>query len=141
MSHESPAAGDVSVGDELPELSIPITTSLVVGGALASRDYTPVHHDRAAARAQGLDDVFMNILTTNGLVGRFVTDWAGRDAVLRGLAVKLGTPNLPGDTMTLTGVVTGVDTAQGVVELAITGKNAWGNHVTATARVALPRGD
>ncbi len=71
----------VKVGDTLPELPIPITTTLIVGGALASRDFTPVHHDKGAAQAQGMQDVFMNILTTNGLVGRYVTDWAGPDAV------------------------------------------------------------
>ena len=67
----------------------------IVGGALASRDYTPVHHDRGAAQAQGLSDVIMNILTTNGYVGRYVTDWAGSDAVVKELEVKLGAPNMP----------------------------------------------
>jgi len=126
----------VKVGDALPELPIPITTSLVVGGAIASRDFTPVHHDRAAAQAAGLQDVFMNILTTNGLVGRFVTDWAGPNATLRNLAIKLGTPNLPGDTMTLTGKVISIGDDEVTVEVA--GKNSWGNHVTGTVRVALP---
>src|SRR4030095_9538283 len=77
----------VAVGDALPELPIPITVTLVVGGALASRAYTPLPHDRAAAQAQGMSDVFMNILTTNGLVGRYVTDWAGPDAVVRNVAI------------------------------------------------------
>jgi 3-oxo-4,17-pregnadiene-20-carboxyl-CoA hydratase beta subunit len=81
--------------------------------------------------------VFMNILTTNGLVGRFVTDWAGPDAKLRHLAVKLGTPNLPGDSMVLSGSVTAV--GEDEVTLEVSGKNSWGNHVTATVRVALPR--
>jgi acyl dehydratase len=129
----------VQVGDALPELEIPITVTLVVGGALASRDFTPVHHDRAAAQAQGMSDVFMNILTTNGLVGRFVTDWAGPDALLRRVAIKLGAPNLPGDTMRLVGSVERKDEAAGEVEVEVTGKNAWGNHVTGTVRLMLPR--
>ncbi len=54
---------------------------MIVAGALASHDFTAVHHDKAAAQAQGMQDVFMNILTTNGLVGRYVTDWAGPNAV------------------------------------------------------------
>jgi len=130
--------GSVKVGDALPELPIPLTSSLIVGGALASRDYTPVHHDKAAAQAAGMSDVFMNILTTNGLVSRYVTDWAGIDATVRGIAIKLGTPNLPGDTMTFSGSVTSVDGEEVTVEVA--GKNAWGNHVTGTVRVALPAG-
>ncbi len=125
------------MGDPLPELAIPISVSLVVGGALASRDYTPVHHDRSAAQAAGLQDVFMNILTTNGLVGRYVTDWAGPEATLKHLAIKLGTPNLPGDTMILSGSVRSVEADE--VQVEIVGKNSWGNHVTGTVRLALPR--
>ena len=130
----------VAVGDALPELPVPITTTLVVGGALASRDFTPVHHDRAAARAQGMSDVFMNILTTNGLVGRYVTDWAGPDAQVRNVAIKLGAPNLPGDTMRLVGRVRSKDAATGEITVEVTGKNGWGNHVTGTVRLTLPRG-
>ena len=81
---------DVDVGAKLPELAIDLTTTLIVGGALASQDYTPVHHDKAAAQAQGMQDVFMNILTTNGLVGRYVTDWAGMNSTLKGVSIKLG---------------------------------------------------
>ena len=130
----------VKVGDTLPELPIPITVTLVVGGALASRDYTPVHHDKSAAQAQGMSDVFMNILTTNGLVGRYVTDWAGPDAVVKNVAIKLGAPNLPGDTMKMVGSVKSKDDAAGEVVVEIAGKNGWGNHVTGTVRLALPKG-
>jgi acyl dehydratase len=129
----------VKVGDALPELPIPITVTLVVGGALASRDFTPVHHDKAAAQAQGMSDVFMNILTTNGLVGRYVTDWAGPDAVVKNVAIKLGAPNLPGDTMKMAGNVKSKDDAAGELVVEVTGKNGWGNHVTGTVRLALPR--
>jgi acyl dehydratase len=127
----------VSVGDALPDLPIEITTSLVVGGAIASRDFTPVHHDRAAAQAAGMQDVFMNILTTNGLVGRFVTDWAGPNASVKNVAIKLGTPNLPGDNMTFSGKITSIEDEEVTIEVAC--KNSWGNHVTGTVRVALPR--
>jgi acyl dehydratase len=129
----------VKVGDALPELPIPITVTLVVGGALASRDFTPVHHDKAAAQAQGMSDVFMNILTTNGLVGRYVTDWAGPDAVVKNVAVRLGAPNLPGDTMKMVGSVKSKDDAAGELVVEVAGKNGWGNHVTGTVRLALPR--
>ncbi len=122
------------VGENLPELAIPITASLVVGGALASRDFTPVHHDRAAANAAGMQDVVMNILTTNGLVGRYVSDWAGPDAAIRNINIKLGTPNLPGDTMTFSGTVMSREGDEVTVE--VKGKNSWGDHVTGTVRVA-----
>ena len=137
MSTTSKKIGDVQIGDALPELKIPLTTSLIVSGALVSRDFTPVHHDKAAAQAAGMPDVFMNILTTNGLVGRYVTDWAGPDATIRNVKIKLGTPNSAGDSMTLTGSVS--EKSGEEVTLDISGKNSWGEHVGATVRVALPQ--
>ena len=131
--------GDISVGQELPALDVPITTTLIVAGALASRDYTPVHHDRSAAVAQGMQDVFMNILTTNGLVGRFVTDWTGPDAVVKGVSIQLGSPNLPGDTMRMSGTGAAIDHDNASIEVSVAGTNSWGNHVTGTVRVSLPR--
>ena len=140
MTRKSLNCGDVTVGDALPELPIDLTVSLIVAGAVASQDYTPVHHDRKAAQEAGMQDVFMNILTTNGLVSRFVTDWAGIDARVTHVAIKLGTPNLPGDTMTLGGSVVGKDDESGAVKVEVTGKNAWGNHVTGTVDLILPTG-
>jgi len=135
------AINTVKVGDTLPPLEIPITSTLVVAGAIASNDFTPVHHDKSAAQASGMTDVIMNILTTNGLAGRFVTDWAGPDAFLRKVAIKLGAPNLPGDTMELSGKVVSVDAEAGVVEVEFVGKNAWGNHVEGKIAVALAQGN
>jgi hypothetical protein len=136
VSPETLRFESVQAGARLPELAIPLTATLIVGGAIVSRDFTPVHHERAAA--QGMSDVFMNILTTNGLVGRYVTDWAGPDAVLQRVAIKLGAPNLPGDTMTLSGRVLTRDEAERAVDVEITGANSWGHHVTGTVRVRLP---
>jgi acyl dehydratase len=139
VAHETLRFTDIAVGHALPPLSVPVSTTSIVAGALASRDYTPVHHDKAAARAQGLQDVIMNILTTNGLVGRYVTDWAGPDAILTGVAIKLGAPNLPGDTMKLTGTVTAKDEREGTISVEVVGTNSWGDHVTGRVSVALPR--
>ncbi len=127
---------ELSDGQELPELDLPVTAAMVVGGAMASRDYTPVHHDRGAAVAQGLPDVFMNILTTQGICSRYVTDWAGPNALVKGIKTKLGGPNMPGDTLKLRGKVVG--TAGQIAEIEVQGNNAWGNHVTATFSIELP---
>jgi acyl dehydratase len=126
----------VKPGDVLPPLDVPVTATLVAGGAIASRDYTPVHHDPAAAQAQGLPNMFMNILTTKGLVGRYVTDWTGPHAVVRGVGLKLGGPCMPGDTLKLRGRV--LSATPELVEVEVEGSNAWGRHVTATVRVQLP---
>jgi acyl dehydratase len=128
----------VAVGDALPPLAIPLTRTLIVATAIASRDYQDVHHDPDLARERGSKDVFMNILTTNGLVGRFVTDWAGPAAVLRSVKIRLGAPNYPGDTMTLTGEV--VAKEDDTVTVAVRGANSLGDHVTGTVRVALAGG-
>jgi acyl dehydratase len=131
---------EVAVGDELPPLDVPLTRTLVVATAIASRDYQDVHHDPGLAQERGSPDIFMNILTTNGFVGRFVTDWAGPGAVLDKVAIRLGAPNYPGDTMHMTGTVTAtsVEGGRGVVELAVKGSNRLGDHVTGTVRLTLP---
>jgi len=125
----------IEPGDVLPSLEIPITRTLIVVGALASRDYQDVHHDAESARRKGSPDIFMNILTTNGLVGRYITDHFGPTAVLRKVAIRLGAPNYPGDTMVLTGRVEEVDGDTATVR--VVGDNAIGHHVTGTVTVAV----
>ena len=133
------AYDDVSVGDHLPELPIPLTRTLIVATAIASRDYQDVHHDPGLAQERGSKDIFMNILSTNGFVGRFITDWAGPDATLQRVKIRLGAPNYPGDTMTITGKVTAKDEAAGTVEVGVRGANGLGDHVTGTVTLTLPR--
>jgi acyl dehydratase len=130
----------LNVGDQLPELVIPITHRLIVAGAIATQDFTPVHHDLPAARAAGMPDIFMNILTTCGLSARYLTDWAGSASRLSRLAFKLMAPNLPGDTMRLRGEVINIESSASAasVEVAFTGQNRLGVHITGTATLAMP---
>ena len=128
----------VDVGEELPTLAIPITVALIAGGAIATRDYFPGHHDLDAARALGSPHVFMNILTTNGLVQRFVEGWAGPQCRFSTLKIKLGAPNYPGDTMTFSGAVTDRRGEDRSVEVTLKGTNSMGSHVSGTVRVHLP---
>jgi acyl dehydratase len=128
--------GQIKVGDTLPPRDIPVTTSLVVCGALATRDFQQVHHDKAFAQASGMPDVFMNILTTQGLTETYLRDWCGPGARFRKLTVHLGAPNIPGTTMTLTGEVKSC--VDGLVEVEVVGQNdKWGMHVRALATIAL----
>lgn len=120
----------VTPGQALPELAIPITAGAIVAGAMATNDYENVHHDKAAAQERGVPDIFMNILTTNGFVQRYVSDWCGADARIAGVEIKLGAPNFVGDTMRMTGEVATVGGSHVVV--AVKGRNAIGDHVTAT---------
>jgi acyl dehydratase len=132
------AFDSVTLGDELPPVSIPITVALVAGGAMATRDFFPGHHDLDAARELGSPHIFMNILTTNGLVEAFVENWAGADCRLSSLKIKLGAPNYPGDTMKFTGAITDRREADRSVEVTLKGTNSMGPHVTGTVRVILP---
>ncbi|MGX9886708.1 MaoC family dehydratase [Streptomyces sp. NPDC002276] len=125
----------MKVGEELPPLEIEITRTLVVAGAIASRDYQDVHHDAELARLKGSPDIFMNILTTNGLVGRYITDHFGPRAVLRKVAIRLGAPNYPGDTMVLTGRIEETDGDTATVR--VLGTNGIGRHVTGTVTVTV----
>ncbi len=126
----------MNVGDTLPPLEIPVTRTLIVAGAIASRDYQDVHHDAALAQEKGSPDIFMNILTTNGLVGRYVTDRLGPRTVLRKVAIRLGAPNYPGDTMILTGTITAVSGT--TVEIRVVGANGIGHHVSGTVTAEVP---
>jgi len=135
---------DVAVGDTLPELPIPLTRTVIVATAIASRDYQDVHHDPGLAVERGSPDIFMNILSSNGLVGRYITDWSGPGSIIESVSIRLGAPNYPGDTMVFTGTVTTVGVpdgrrdGRGVVEIAVRGANSRGDHVTGTVAVALP---
>lgn len=134
----SRAFADVAAGDELAPLVIPLTRTLIMTTAIATRDYQEVHHDPDIARERGSKDVIMNILTTNGFVGRYITDWAGPNALIRSVKVRLGAPNYPGDTMTITGSVTGIDPQTNTVTVTVRGANGLGDHVNATVEVVLP---
>ena len=128
----------VAVGDVLPSLEIPLTRTLIVSTAIATRDYQVVHHDPDVAKERGSQDIIMNILTSNSFVGRFVTDWTGPNSFLKSVKIRLGAPNYPGDTMTITGTVTAVDPSERLVTVAVKGSNSLGDHMNATVEVVLP---
>ncbi|MBC9731821.1 MaoC family dehydratase [Nocardioides marmotae] len=130
----------LTAGDTLPAWELPITPTLVVSTAISTRDFQDVHHDRDIAQAAGSKDIFVNILTSTALVERYVTDWAhaltgGWDAEVRGIAIRLGAPAYPYDTLTFTGTVESVE--DGVATLRVTGSVPLGDHVTGTVKVAL----
>src|SRR5450755_3534218 len=140
---EGGPAMTVEAGQALPELVIDVTPTFVVAGAIATRDFQDVHHDRARAAERGGKDIFVNILTTTGLVQRYVTDWAGPDALVRKIAIRLGAPCYAGDTLTFSGRVaagtgpgdTGAGGGEYVVE--VTGRCSLGDHVTGTVHLAV----
>jgi uncharacterized OB-fold protein len=126
---------------QLPEMTVQVTPTFVVASALATRDFTPVHHDRDLAVANGSKDIFLNILTDTGLVQRFVSQWAGPQALLRQISLRLGVPCYAGDTLTFSGQVTGQSELPGAdrFEIAVTARCSLGDHIIATAVVDVPR--
>ena len=126
----SPAVG------ALPDRVIDVTPTFVIASALATRDFQDVHHDRDHAVARGARDIFVNILTTTGLVQRYVSAWAP-DAVVRAVSIRLGVPCHAGETLTLSGQVTAADGDEQVV--AVTGRCGLGDHVTGTVRIERSR--
>ena len=119
---------------------IEVTATRIVAGAIASRDFMPVHHDRAYANSQGAPDIFMNILSDTGYCGRFLTDWAGPEAMVGRLVIRLGVPLFPDTTLTYTGSVTGVrkEGGEGIVEVELRAATDLGDHVTGSATLRLP---
>jgi acyl dehydratase len=134
--------GRLRVGDELPELDIPMTATRIVAGALATRDFMPVHHDRDYANAQGAPDIFMNIMSTNGYCGRYLTDWAGPDALVRRLSIRLGVPVFPGSVLRFSGRVAQIETSddEALVYVELRASTDLGEHASGSAIVALPSG-
>ena len=122
----------------LPELVIDVTPTFVIAAAIATRDFQDVHHDRDRAVARGGKDIFINILTTTGLVQRYVTDWAGPEAMVRKIAIRLGAPCYAGDTLTFSGRAGPAEDGERTV--TVTGRCSAGDHVTGTVRLSLPGG-
>jgi len=132
----------IEAGQVLPELAIDVSTTFVITTAIATRDFQDVHHDRDRAVARGSQDIFVNILSTTGLVQRYVTDWAGPQAIVAQIAIRLGVPCYAGDTLVLSGqVVADRDETDGGVAsdggcvVQVVGRCRLGDHVTGTVRL------
>jgi acyl dehydratase len=131
---------DIQVGEELTPLELDMTATRIVAGAIATRDFMPVHHDRDYANSQGAADIFMNILSSTAYCSRFLTDWGGSETMVKRLAIRLGVPVHPRSTLTFTGAVTATsrDGDEGVVDVEFRATNDLGDHLTGTATLTLP---
>jgi len=133
----------VAVGDELPKLVIELTPTLIIATAIATQDYQDVHHDRDMVQRRGHPDVFMNILTTTGFAGRFITDWAGPEALIQAAGIRLGVPNYPYGEMTISGRVTEREEQptgdRGTLTVEVRGVNKLGTHLDGQLTLTLPR--
>ncbi len=125
-----------AVGEKLPELVIEASVRNIVATAIATRDYQDVHHDIAMAQSRGSKTIFTNILTSNGYVLKYVTDFFGPLTVIKTSKIRLGVPNYAGDAMTMRGEVTSVEGR--AIEVSVRGTNSLGDHVIGTVGIVLP---
>ena len=95
----------VKEGQELPTATLDVTHTTIITGAIASRDFTPLHHDSGYAQKAGQKDIFMNNATICGLSGKYLTDWTGPEGELKEISFRIGTPCFPGDKTKMTGKV------------------------------------
>jgi hypothetical protein len=136
---ETQRVADVQVGDTLPPWVLPVVPTQIVAGAIATRDFQDVHHDRDLAVKKGSKDIFFNINTSVGLMERYVTDWTGPEALLTALRVRLGAPSYPYSYLTFRGSVQSVDVATGRAVVAVQATNDLGPHITGTVELELPQ--
>ena len=135
-------AGDVKPGDVLPRLRYEVSATTVVLGALASRDWRPMHHDKDfAVERNGLRDIFLNTPNQAAWFERYVTDWTGPHGRLGRMTFTMKGSIFPGDTMEFSGTVEGAETDDAgcgwallSIELAVDGQVK----TTCAVRVALP---
>jgi len=140
MAWKSICWDDVGEGDELPARTREINRTTIVATAIATRDFTPVHHDHEAAQREGAKDIFLNILSTGGFIGKYLTDWSGPEGELKKMTIKLGATVFPGDSLNSGGKITKKYTegAQHLVDVDFNLTVPMGPHAWGTATMALP---
>ena len=140
IGREGLNAADIAVGDELSPMDIELTHTIVTATAIASMDFMPVHHDKDFALSQFAPDAFLNILSTNGFVSKFLTDWAGPSTWVKNISIKLGVPAVPHQTLRFSGEVLEKSEVNAKVEIkvSVVAANDMGNHATGSAVIALP---
>ncbi len=134
---------DVAVGDELPALNYEVTATTVVLGALATRDWRPMHHDKDfAVERNGTQDIFLNTPNQAAWFERYLTDWTGPHGRLARVTFRMKGSVFPGDTMSLQGVVESTevdDVGCGFVSVDVTLSVDGDVKTTCSARIAVPR--
>jgi len=132
----------VAAGQKLPELAYDVTATTVVLGALATRDWRPMHHDRDfAQKRNGVRDIFLNTPNLAHWFERYISDWTGPRARPGRMKFFMRGSVFAGDQMVFRGEVKHVETdATGcgwaTLEVNV---SVEGNVMTAcTARMAIP---
>ena len=145
MSTPRVIASQLSGGDALPELAVDVNATTVVLGAMASRDWRPMHHDKDFAQHRnGVRDIFLNTPNQAAWFERYLSDWTGPHGRLGRIQFRMRDSVFPGDRMVFRGTVDSVETddtgcswAKVNLELSVGDRVCTG----CTATVAIPKDD
>jgi hypothetical protein len=135
----------VNEGQQLPELPYDVSATTVVLGALAARDWRPMHHDfKFATERNGVRDIFMNTPNLAAWFERYVTDWTGPKGRLGRMKFRMRDSIFPEDQMVFRGAVTRVETddagcAWAELDVAVTVDDRI--CTSCEVRVAIPTSD
>jgi len=142
MTQQSLTLDQVTVGDALPVLAVDVDVTAVVLGAMASRDWRPMHHDKDfAVERNGTRHVFVNTPHNAAYFERYITDWTGPRGRLGRIRFRMKDSVFPGDRMVFHGQVKEIakdETGCGWVDLTLELTVGEKTTTECTARVALP---
>lgn len=135
-------AADIHEGQQLPPLQHKVSATTIVLGALASRDWRPMHHDKDfAVEHNGVKNIFINTPNNSAWFERYITDWTGPKGRLGRIKFKMKKSVFPGDEMCFSGHVarTTIDASSCVwIELELVVSVAGEVSTECQARVAIP---
>lgn len=133
---------DVAVGDELPELVKDVSATTIVLGALATRDWRPMHHDYDfAINRNGVRNIFMNTPNYVAWFERYLTDWTGPHGRMGRIKFRMADSVFPGAAMHITGKVSAAEVDDSgccwvSVDMVISQEGR--TCLTCVARIAVP---
>lgn len=137
--------GEIEEGAETPKLEYDVNATTIVLGAMASRDWRPMHHDKDFAQNRnGVQDIFLNTPNQAAWFERYLSDWSGPKGRLGKIQFRMKNSVFPGDKMVFTGKVdkTGTDDAGcGWVDLSVNLSVGDKTVTDCSARVAVPVDD
>lgn len=94
---------DVTVGDNLPALTIEITLDRMMTYGGATWDFHRYHYDLAFVQQMHYKAPFVDGQMWGALLASLVMNWAGPDAFMRKIALRYRAMVYPGDVVEMSG--------------------------------------
>src|SRR6266540_4217709 len=131
------AAVQVRGRHELLAIETRVTTERadLVRYAGASGDFNPIHWNDEWARSVGLPGVIAHGMFSMGVAARMISAFAGNPAAIKRLRVRFSAMIQPGQTLTVSGEVAGID--GDLVRIRFWGEDENGNRVVSKGEAEL----